>query len=178
MQFFNVRKIFLAAMLFVGSAVSAFGAAASDRAAPAKQEAYDFTVISVPKDATHPRPNEGSKVVFLVNRVQGRTLVARLEGHDDRDAAAALRGTSVAVPRAALPRTQSGEYYWADLIGLAVVNGSAQGLGRITGVLQTGANDVLVVAGERERLIPFIAEVIRDVDLAAGVLRVEWGADY
>ena len=111
-------------------------------------------------------------------RVHGRTVVARLEGCDDRDAAAALRGISVAVPRAALPRTQSGEYYWADLIGLAVVNGSAQALGRITGVLQTGANDVLVVAGERERLIPFIAEVIRDVDLAAGVMRVEWDADY
>jgi 16S rRNA processing protein RimM len=110
--------------------------------------------------------------------VQGRALVARLEGHDDRDAAAALRGKSVAVPRAALPQTQSGEYYWADLIGLAVVNGNAQALGRITGLLQTGANDVLVVAGERERLIPFIAEVIRDVDLDAGVMRVEWGADY
>ena len=111
-------------------------------------------------------------------RVHGRTVVARLEGCEDRDAAAALRGESVAVPRAALPRTQSGEYYWADLIGLAVVNGAAQALGRITGVLQTGANDVLVVAGERERLIPFIAEVIRDVDLAAGVMRVEWDADY
>jgi 16S rRNA processing protein RimM len=111
-------------------------------------------------------------------RVQGRTVVARLEGCDDCDAAAALRGKSVAVPRAALPRTQSGEYYWSDLIGLAVVNGSAQALGRITGVLQTGANDVLVLAGERERLIPFIAEVIRDVDLAAGVMRIEWDADY
>ena len=75
MQFFNVRKIFFAAMLFMGSAVSAFGAAASDSAAAAKPEAYDFTVISVPKDATHPRPNEGSKVGFLVNGVQGRTLV-------------------------------------------------------------------------------------------------------
>jgi 16S rRNA processing protein RimM len=82
------------------------------------------------------------------------------------------------VPREALPRARSGEYYWADLIGLAVVNESAQALGRITSILQTGANDVLVVGGERERLIPFIAEVIRDVDLAAGVVRVEWSADY
>ena len=82
------------------------------------------------------------------------------------------------MPRAALPQTQSGEYYWADLIGLAVVNASAQPLGRITGILQTGANDVLVVGGERERLVPFIAEVIRDVDLAAGVVRVDWGVDY
>jgi 16S rRNA processing protein RimM len=118
------------------------------------------------------------EIAVVEARVQGRALVARLEGYEDREAVAALRGTFVAVPRSALPRAQSGEYYWADLIGLAVVNGSAQGLGRITGVLQTGANDVLVVVGERERLIPFIAEVIRDVDLAGGVMRVEWGADF
>jgi 16S rRNA processing protein RimM len=124
------------------------------------------------------REGDWREIAVAAARAQGRALAARLEGYDDRDAAAALRGATVAVPRAALPLTQSGEYYWADLIGLAVVNGSAQGLGRITGVLQTGANDVLVVAGERERLIPFIAEVIRDVDLAAGVIRVEWGADY
>ncbi len=124
------------------------------------------------------REGDWREIAVAEARVQGRALAARLEGYDDRDAAAALRGTLVAVPRAALPRTQSGEYYWADLIGLAVVNASAQGLGRITGVLETGANDVLVVAGERERLIPFIAEVIRDVDLAAGVMRVEWGVDY
>ena len=124
------------------------------------------------------REGDWREIAVAEARVHGRAVVARLEGHDDRNAAAALRGKSVAVPRAVLPRTQSGEYYWADLIGLAVVNGSAQALGRITDVLQTGANDVLVVAGERERLIPFIAEVIRDVDMAAGVVRVEWGADY
>lgn len=111
-------------------------------------------------------------------RLQGRTVVAKLAGCEDRDAAAALRGRHVAVPRAALPGTKSGEYYWADLIGLAVVNGAGQALGRIAGLMQTGANDVLVVAGERERLVPFIAEVIRDVDLAAGVMRVEWDADF
>ncbi|HEX9686244.1 MAG TPA: ribosome maturation factor RimM [Burkholderiales bacterium] len=111
-------------------------------------------------------------------RVHGRTVLAKLEGFDDRDAAGALRGKTVAVPRAALPGTRSDEYYWADLIGLAVVNESARGLGRIVSILQTGANDVLVVSGERERLIPFIADVIRDVDLGAGVMRVEWDADY
>ena len=111
-------------------------------------------------------------------KVQGRAVIARLEGCDDRDAAAALRGKSVAVPRAALPRTQPGEYYWADLIGLKVANTAGQDLGQVTGILQTGANDVLVVAGERERLIPFIADVIREVDPGAGIVRVEWGADY
>ena len=111
-------------------------------------------------------------------KVQGDTVVARLAGCEDRDAAAALRGKTVAVPRAALPAARSGEYYWADLIGLAVVNAGSQQLGSVVGLLQTGANDVLVVQGERERLIPFIADVIRNVDLASGVIQVEWGADY
>ena len=111
-------------------------------------------------------------------KVQGNAVVARLEGCADRDAAAALRGKQVAVPRAALPAAMSGEYYWADLIGLAVVNTAAQDLGRVAGLLQTGANDVLVVQGERERLIPFIATVVREVDAGAGVIRVDWGADF
>lgn len=111
-------------------------------------------------------------------KVQGASLAARLEGFEDRDAAAALRGKSVAVPRSQLPQARSGEYYWADLVGLRVVNAESQELGRIEQILQTGANDVLVVQGERERLIPFIASVIREVDPAAGVMRVEWSADY
>lgn len=107
-----------------------------------------------------------------------KLVVARLAGCGDRDAAAEFRGSDIAVPRSQLPDTRRGEYYWADLIGLAVVNTAAQALGRIAGVMQTGANDVLVVQGERERLIPFIAEVIREVDPASGVVRVDWGADY
>jgi 16S rRNA processing protein RimM len=111
-------------------------------------------------------------------KVHDRAVVARLEGCGDREAAAALRGLSVAVPRAALPAARDGEYYWADLIGLKVANTAGLELGRVTGMLQTGANDVLVVAGERERLIPFIAVVIREVDPAGGVVRVEWDADF
>jgi 16S rRNA processing protein RimM len=105
-------------------------------------------------------------------------VIVRLAGCEDRDTAARFRGRRIAVARSQLPRTGPNEYYWADLIGLAVVNGEAHELGRITGVLRTGANDVLVVEAERERMVPFIAEVIREVDLAAGVVRVEWGADY
>jgi 16S rRNA processing protein RimM len=106
------------------------------------------------------------------------TVVARLAGCEDREAAAAFRGRRIAVPRWQLPQAPAGEYYWADLIGLAVVNGNAQELGRITGILQTGANDVLVVEGDRERLIPFIAGVVREVDVPAGAVRVEWDSDY
>jgi len=118
------------------------------------------------------------EIAVAGSKVQGNTVVAQFEDCDDRDAAATLRGKSVAVPRAALPAAGSGEYYWADLIGLVVVNGEAQELGRVVGMIETGANDVLVVQGERERLIPFIATVIREVNLASGVVRVDWAADY
>lgn len=111
-------------------------------------------------------------------RVQLETVVARLAGCEDRDAAAEFSGAEIAVPRSQLPQTQPEEHYWVDLMGLAVVNGESQELGSIVGVLQTGANDVLVVQGERERLIPFIAAVIREVDRAAGIVRVDWSAEY
>jgi len=124
------------------------------------------------------RDDDWREIPVAEAKVQGSTVVAKFEGCDDRDVAAAWRGQVVAVPRSQLPRTQPGEYYWADLIGLAVVNAGSQDLGRITGVMQTGANDVLVVEGERERLIPFIAGVIGQVDLDAGVVRVDWSAEY
>jgi 16S rRNA processing protein RimM len=115
---------------------------------------------------------------LVSGRAQGRTLLARMEGCDDRNAAALLRGKAVAVPRAALPAEPAQEYYWADLIGLRVVNAVEQEFGRVTAVMQTGANDVLVVEDGRERLIPFIAPVIRGVDPVAGVIRVDWDSDY
>jgi 16S rRNA processing protein RimM len=107
-----------------------------------------------------------------------KAVVARLAGCEERDAAAQFRGSEIAVPRSQLPPPPPGEYYWADLLGLSVVNGESQQLGRIVRILETGANDVLVVHGDRERLIPFIGEVIREVDAGAGVIRVSWGADY
>lgn len=110
--------------------------------------------------------------------VRGRAVIAKLAGCDDRDEAARLRGQEVTILRDELPRTAANEWYWADLIGLRVVNAAGDDLGRIDRILRTGANDVLVVAGGRERLIPFIADVIREVDLAAGVMRVDWRADY
>jgi 16S rRNA processing protein RimM len=111
-------------------------------------------------------------------KVHGSALAARLEGFQDRDAATMLRGKSIAVPRSQLPKARNDEYYWADLLGLRVVNAEGRELGTIAQILQTGANDVLVVQGERERLVPFIADVIREVDTTAGVVRVEWNAEY
>jgi len=117
---------------------------------------------------------------YQVTRAEAaaRGLIAKLEGCDDRDTAARMRGQEVAVRRAELPQTAAKEWYWSDLIGLRVVNVAGEDLGRLTRILRTGANDVLVVEGGRERLIPFIEDVIREVDLAAGIVRVDWSADY
>ncbi len=115
-------------------------------------------------------------------KVHGNTLVARIEGVESREAAVALKGLEVAVPREQLPGAAENEFYWADLIGLRVVNTEQHEFGHVARIVQTGANDVLVVAGgninERETLIPFIASAIKQVDLAAGVISVDWCRDY
>jgi 16S rRNA processing protein RimM len=111
-------------------------------------------------------------------RVHGATVVAKLAGIDDRDQAAALRGQRIAVARSEFPRAAPREYYWADLVGLQVVNAEGVVLGKVVQLFETGANDVMVVDGERERLLPFIETVIREVDLAAGCIRVDWGVNY
>jgi 16S rRNA processing protein RimM len=111
-------------------------------------------------------------------KVHGATVVARLEGIADRDQAATLQGLRIAVSRDEFPQPAAGEFYWADLIGLKVVNAAGEALGNVTRVFETGANDVLVVEGERERLLPFIGTVIRRVDIAVGTITVDWDADY
>jgi 16S rRNA processing protein RimM len=113
-------------------------------------------------------------------RRQGKAVVAKLAGCDDRDAAEALSGLEIAVPRDQLPATTvPGEFYWADLVGLRVETIDGVELGRIAQLFETGANDVIVVEGERERLVPYIwPQVVREVDLDDGVMRVDWDPDF
>lgn len=126
--------------------------------------------------------NQGSdwrSVNVEAGQRQGKTIVAKLAGIDDRDAAAALIGAAIAVPRGRLPPAAPGEVYWADLEGLAVKTVAGVELGLVSHLIETGANDVLVVKGERERLIPFIREqVIKTIDLDQGVLVVDWDPDF
>jgi 16S rRNA processing protein RimM len=111
-------------------------------------------------------------------KVQTAGLIAKPAGCDDRDAAIRLKGQQVAIPRSAFPEVGANEYYWGDLLGLSVVNMQGENFGAVSEVFETGANDVLVVQGERERLIPFVAAIVREVDIAQRVIRVDWGADY
>lgn len=120
--------------------------------------------------------------VVEVAKVHGATVVAKLAGVADREQAAALQGLQIAVSRDDFPAPAANEFYWTDLVGLKVVNAAGVTLGSVTRVFETGANDVLVVedqaANRRERLLPFIAPVIRQVDIAGGTISVDWDADY
>jgi len=108
----------------------------------------------------------------------GKTIIARLDGYVDRDQAASLIGIEVGVPRESLPTTGKDEFYWSDLEGLRVMHRDGNVLGKVAYLLETGANDVMVVKGEQERLIPFVMDkVVLGVDLDKGEIEVDWEWD-
>ena len=123
--------------------------------------------VEVPRSGPRTlRPIEG--------RRHGKGLVARLQGVDDRDAAAALAHCDISVPRSHLPALGGRQYYWADLEGLEVVTTGGERLGRLDGFAETPANPVMIVVGERERLVPLVPRHLKDVDLDAGRIVVDW----
>jgi 16S rRNA processing protein RimM len=124
------------------------------------------------------RQGEWQPTAVSEGKRHGKTVIAHLEGVDDRDDAAILVDCDIAVDREAMPDADEGSYYWADLEGLKVVRRDGTELGQVAYLMETGANDVLVVQGESERLIPFVQEkVILGVDLAKGVISVDWDWD-
>jgi 16S rRNA processing protein RimM len=130
------------------------------------------------KDWALLRDGNWQSVGFAEGKRHGKSIIARFDGVDDRDDAAAYVGDVVGVARESLPATGHGEYYWADLEGLQVIHVDGRTLGKVAYLLATGADDVLVVQGNQEVLIPFVwEEVIKDVDLTNGVIRVDWEWD-
>ena len=116
-------------------------------------------------------------------KVHNDVLLVKLKGIEERDGAFACKGKLVGVPRASLPELDNEEYYWSDLIGLNVKNQQDVDFGKITDVLETGANDVIVVSGQdatgkRERLIPFTAQTILEVSLEKQSMLVDWDEDF
>lgn len=111
---------------------------------------------------------------------QSKGLVVQFDGITDRDSAAQFVGCEIGVPRTQLPPPAKDEYYWTDLIGLRVRNQRGEDLGKVMNLLETGANDVLVVQdGELEHLIPYVTGYyVLKVDLAAGFIDVDWEREF
>lgn len=121
---------------------------------------------------------EWRSVAVAEGKKHGKGIIARLDGVDDRDQAAKLIASEIAVDRDSLPATAEDSFYWADLEGLKIVTSDGTDYGRVAYLLETGSNDVLVTTGKPERLIPFImGKVVLDVDLDKGVITVDWEMD-
>jgi 16S rRNA processing protein RimM len=118
------------------------------------------------------------QVSVLKARHHQATLVAQLEGFSDRDVSRELIGATIAIRREQLPELDDGEYYWHQLEGLLVINESGDEFGIVEKMLETGANDVLVVRGSQQLLIPYTSSTIINVDLLKRQIRVNWGLDY
>ncbi len=111
-------------------------------------------------------------------KVHSATVVAKLAGIENREQALSLKGRKIAVARSALPDADDGRYYLADLVGLEVVNGQGQKLGVVRQWFTNGPQDVMELAGDRVRLVPWVPTVVKKVDLEAKRIEVEWGADW
>ena len=116
-------------------------------------------------------------------REHAASVVACAHEVSDRNAAEALKGARIFIARSSFPTPEEGEYYWVDLIGLAVVNREGAALGQVADLMATGPQQVLVVGYEedgqpRERLIPFVDAYVDQVDLAGRLITVDWQPDY
>ncbi len=124
------------------------------------------------------RKQDWQEIELLDSKPQGKGLIARLEDITNRDEARELLNAEIAIYRSQLPESAADEYYWHDLLGLQVVNQQGITLGSVSELMETGANDVLVVEGEHRQLIPFVEGVyILNIDLEQGAIQVDWQAE-
>jgi len=129
------------------------------------------------------RQGEWQPYEVIAGKLHGKSIIAHLANCPDRDAAAELIGSDIAIRRDQLPAAGEDEYYWSDLCGLKVTTLQGVDLGQVVSLMETGANDVLVVreTGEkgRERLIPYIrTQVVREIDLERGLITVDWDPEF
>lgn len=144
--------------------------------------------LKPPEDSAVKRPAAKTSTPFPTllkitsARDHGDVVVAQAQEVEDRAAAEALRGGRIFVPRSSFPTPDADEYYWVDLIGMSVFNRDAVPLGTVTGLIDTGPHSVLRVQPAdpkaEERLIPFVAAYVDDVNTAERRITVDWGLDY
>lgn len=178
------------AMVVMGRVVAPYGVFGWLKIVPdteAFDGLFDYDTWWLGKDDTW------REMVVETAKVHNDVILVKLEGINDRDAAFACKGKQIAVPRAQLPEPEENEYYWSDLIGVRVKNLQGVDFGTITDVFETGANDVIEVRSDElvqdadkpnakpkplERLLPFIATVVLEVDLIAKTMLVDWDPDF
>jgi len=110
--------------------------------------------------------------------VGDKFILAKFKGVDDRNAAEKLNKFFISLDKSSLPKLDENNYYWHELIGLDVKNNEGMHFGKVDSLIETGANDVLVVLGDKEYLIPYIKQVILEVNLETNMIRVDWQDDY
>jgi 16S rRNA processing protein RimM len=167
----------------VGYVSGAFGITGSIRVTPFSTDADALLNVKtwwLDKPGLHP-------VSVRTAKMHGGDVVAQLPGVVGRDAAEALKGAAVTIPRSQFPQLPADEFYWSDLIGLDVVNLQGEALGQVTDMMHNGAQSILRITpvpdatgGSKapERLIPFVEQFVKTVEQAANKITVDWGLDY
>ncbi|MCL2874991.1 MAG: ribosome maturation factor RimM [Betaproteobacteria bacterium] len=168
-------------MVVLGRVTAPFGVKGWLKIQPFDDDSESWGKMSHWWLAPGPETPDGQWAQYALRGFQahGKGLIVCLEGITDRNTAEPFTGWYVAVPRESLPRTEENEYYWCDLVGMAVHDEAGEPLGEVIGLISTGAHDVLQVRDDdTEHLIPFVAAYVLDVDLAAGSIRTAWQKDW
>lgn len=109
----------------------------------------------------------------------GKGIIASLQQYSDPETSSQLMGCDIGLRRTQLPELSEDEYYWNDLIGLQVINQEGVNLGVVERLIETGSNDVLIVQGDRERLVPYIrGQVVKNISLNDKLIQVDWDPDF
>lgn len=127
----------------------------------------------------HIQLNQQWKPVTLVAlTTHHKSILAQVSGYEEREAVTRLTNCEIAIPVEQLPQLEIGEYYWHQLIALKVFTVEGEALGNVVEILPTGMNDILVISGEKQYLIPYLpGRFVKEVNLAQGIIVVDWDMD-
>ncbi len=162
-------------LVIIGKIISAYGIKGWVKIRPFTETAKNF--IQYKTQFLSRNQKDWNSVEIKEIKIQGQDVIADI-GLTDRDQSISHKGYFLAIERDQLPQLPEDEFYWDDLIGLKVIDVDREDLGKVVGLIETGANDVLVVSGDRERLIPYIPQVIKKVDTHNQLIEVDWDKEF
>ena len=162
-------------LVIIGKIISAYGIKGWVKIRPFTETAKNF--IRYKKQFLSRNQKDWNSVEIKEIKIQGEDVIADI-GLIDRNQSIMHKGYFLAIKRDQLPKLKENEFYWDDLIGLNVIDLDYSDLGKVIDLIETGANDVLVVSGEKERLIPYIPQVIKKVDIQKKLIEVDWGKEF